>query len=199
VGLLDRFKRAPRMYRMAAPSVLWGDYGRALREGIAWNLPRVDGALQLERTGPSIAPITFPSGDDIVVITAAVRSALESSGLRGCVFRPVIKARVVNLDWQSWPAADHPALYPAGGEPDRYILGRKNNPAAADALGELWELYGQQTAPSIPGNPPCLDVGELTSDFLVSDERPAGVFVSTAAKDWIAAAFPGACNFQACG
>lgn len=119
----------------------WGDYGRVLVHGLAWNLDRTpEGSAQLERCGPFVPPLTLPSGCGPVV-TAEARSDLEGSGLRGLSFRPVVLAKVVNLAWQDWDLdAPKPARYPAGGEPENYVLRRKHNPTIAATMPPLFEL-----------------------------------------------------------
>lgn len=104
---------------------------------------RSNGCIQLERTGPSIDPITFP-GEDIVV-TDAFRMALEQSGLTGFSFLPVIKHRIIELDWTKWDLlADEPPEDPEVWEPEDYLLERPHSTEACDALGNLWELVLQQ-------------------------------------------------------
>ena len=102
-----------------------------LTHGISMHQGRLDGHIQLERTGPSIAPITFPGAGD-VVITEKFRSALESSGLNGFSFLPVIKYHIVDLDLARQDATAE--------EPEDYILSGEHSEQASDALGNLWEL-----------------------------------------------------------
>ncbi len=118
----------------------WGDYGRVLINGISWNSGRDrKGRLQLERTGPFVPPITFPDTADIVV-TSAFREKLEGSGLSGLSFHAVHKKRVVYLRWELWDRRQVPARYPAGGEPENYVLGRRHRPRTAAEMPELFEL-----------------------------------------------------------
>jgi hypothetical protein len=116
----------------------WGDYGEILQHGMSTHLPRRDGKVALERTGPFIPPITLPFA---IVVTAEARVLLETSGLSGFSFLPVEKARVVEFHWEGWDLeALEPAEYPESGEPEDYILSRRHSPAAASALGDLWEI-----------------------------------------------------------
>ena len=55
-----------RFYRMSGRR-LWGDYGSMLIGGMSGHLPRRDGLIQLERTGPFVPPMTFP-GIGVVVV-----------------------------------------------------------------------------------------------------------------------------------
>jgi hypothetical protein len=131
---------SPAIFCLEAIKAPWGDYGRILAHGMSRHLGRQNEIIQLERTGPHIAPITFPGSGDIVV-TSAFRSALEKSGLERFAFRPVIKSHIVELDWESWdPTTKNPFKYPEGGEPESYLLGQPHSPAASEALGDLWEL-----------------------------------------------------------
>jgi len=107
---------------------------------MASHLRRDDGRLRLERTGPFMPPVTFP-GVGPIVITAKVREELQHSELTGAAFVPVVKHRIVKLDWRSWNLdAAAPLEYPEEGEPENYILERPHDPAVAIALGDLWEV-----------------------------------------------------------
>ncbi|HEX4138701.1 MAG TPA: hypothetical protein VHY09_00020 [Candidatus Methylacidiphilales bacterium] len=132
------------LFRLVPVEAPWGDYGRILMHGMSMHLDRRQGLIQLERTGPSIAPITFPGGGDLVV-TDAFKSALESSGLTGFDFQPVIKRHIVELDWEEWDiTADEPQHYPDLGEPENYLLGQPHETRASDELGILWEMCLQE-------------------------------------------------------
>ena len=133
------------------PDSPWGDYSDILYQGMAMHLGRRDGLIQLERTGPFVPPITFPS--DGVVVTDAFRRDLEAAGLAaGVRFLPVIKARIVRFDdWIHWDAsADEPEFYPESGEPEDYILALDHDPEVAEAIGPLWELVCPERAEGVP-------------------------------------------------
>ncbi len=116
----------------------WGDYADILLSGLT-SQPRKDGRIQLERTGPFVPPISMPTG--AIVVTDEFRGLLESSGLTGFAFQPVIKSRIVHLEWQNWDrTAEEPEEYPATGEPEDYVLGRPHSPDIAEKIGKLWEL-----------------------------------------------------------
>ena len=135
-----------KFYELEAPKSPWGDYSRILIAGMSCHSSRKDGLIQLERTGPYIPPISFPGIGDIV-ITAGFRRLLESSGLAGLRFQPVIKKHIVHLDWRAWDrAAKEPAEYPEGGEPEGYILDRPHSVQISDQLGDLWEVLLEESA-----------------------------------------------------
>jgi hypothetical protein len=129
------------------PAVPWGDYGSILVHGMSCHLERNDrGEIQLERTGPFIPPISFPGIGDIVV-TTSFRKKLEESGLTGFHVQPVVKAHIVDLDWHRWDrSAREPKKYPAGGEPENYILDRKHSESVSRMLGDLWEIIPGEAA-----------------------------------------------------
>src|ERR1700722_878900 len=100
-----------KAYRLKAKDVPWGDYGRILVHGMSSHLERIDGAIQLERTGPFLPPITFPAGD--VLLSEDAKRAVEVSGLVGLTFRSVRKAKMVRLEWHEWNRASaKPREYP---------------------------------------------------------------------------------------
>ena len=122
------------------PTGPWGDYGRILVHGMSSHLARVEGRLQLERTAPIVPPLSLP-GIGHVVVTAALREQLENAKIAGMTFRALDKAHVVHLDWSAWDrSAADPAVHPASGEPEDYVLARPHDEAAAASLGDLWEL-----------------------------------------------------------
>jgi hypothetical protein len=140
---------ATRIFKIESKSIIpgeWGDYGDILQHGMASHRPRVGGPLALERTGPYIPPITLP-GIGHVVLNSHARELLESSGLSGFTFRPVEKVLTVELRWETWDlTADEPPYVPDSGEPEDYILGQPDSPAASAALGELCEVVVPDTA-----------------------------------------------------
>ena len=148
---------------IAAP---WGDYGHILYHGMSMHASRSDGRIRLERTGPDIFPITFPID---VIVTEDFRQSFEKSGLRGAQFRPVIKHRIVEFDWNSWdPTDDEPPELPESGEPENYVLRRPHSPSAAAAMPTLWELR--------PSEDPTADLRFLPTTHVIA--------LSTIAKDW---------------
>ena len=129
-----------QFYRVHGPR-LWGDYGNILIHGMTSRLEKKDGMLQLERAGPFLPPVTFPGLSDCMVVTDEARRKLEMSGLGYLEFRPVVKARIVDLPWQTWDRrADDPAEFPETGEPEDYILLRPHSPRIADEMGDVWQV-----------------------------------------------------------
>jgi hypothetical protein len=111
-------------------------------------LPRKDGLFQLERTGPFVPPISMPF--EAIVVTEEFRNRIEESALTGIAFQPVIKTRIVNLEWQKWDrAAEEPEEYPSTGEPEDYILERSHSPELAEKIGNLWEVCLEEHAEAI--------------------------------------------------
>ena len=63
------------------------------------------------------------------------------------MYRPVIKARIVEYRWETWDrSSDSPAEYPEGSEPENYILTRPHSPAIAALVGSLWEVIIPESA-----------------------------------------------------
>jgi len=117
----------------------WGDYGDILVHGMSRHLDKDKGLLLLERAGPFVPPVTVP-GIHNVVLTNTAKTSLSRT-VPSLQFRPVIKARIVHIDWHTWDtAAEDPPFYPEKGEPEYYLLEREHDPAIASAIGDLWEL-----------------------------------------------------------
>ena len=161
----------------------WGDYGDMLIHGMAERTE--DGSLELERSGPFVPPISQPSG--LVVVTAEFLEALQNSGLTGFESSPVIKKRVPKIDWLAWePYGSEEFKYPAGNEPENYILRRKHSEEAARGLGELFELrFKPGIRVSRDGGYHLVRESWNGSDFFVPADHFIRTCVSQAAHDWL--------------
>lgn len=128
-----------KFYRISSRK-LWGDYGSILINGMSNHLPRRDGLIQLERTGPFIPPITLPGVGDIAV-TSGFKDELTASGFNHLSFTPVLKARIVEYHWELWDrSSDQPFEHPEGGKPENYILMRSHSTEIAEQFGSVWEV-----------------------------------------------------------
>jgi hypothetical protein len=169
----------------------WGDYGHILQHGMSAHLPRLDGKLALERTGPYIPPVTLPGIGDIV-LTSEAKKLLETSGLSGFSLATVEKALIVELPWEGWDLdAKEPAEFPDSGEPEGYILGKPHSPRAAAALGELWEVLVPRTLTilrrlSIVSSYKELQIDQSTWNGadLVRGDGYGSILFSERARDW---------------
>ncbi len=131
-------------YVIRGASGQWGDYGSILFHGM------MDRQGQLERTGPYVPPVTAP-GYNTIVVTESCRRKLESRGIDGLVFVPVVLTKLVLIKWHEWDRAyPQPKRYPPQGEPENYILGRKDRPALRDKVGRLWRLTQNGVADDEP-------------------------------------------------
>jgi hypothetical protein len=168
----------------------WGDYGSILVSGMC-HRDRY-GQLVIERTAPFVPPITG-SGISILVVTDAFRHDLEGSGLRGFAFEPVVKKRIVRLDWRAWDLdADEPKRYPAGDEPEDYVLGRQHDQALAEEIGDLWGIVvrssavsGREEGIAHREDGPWLFEDSIPKDDLYMAEGVGWIFASPAAKTWL--------------
>lgn len=152
------------------------------------HLSRKDDLIQLERTGPYIPPISFPGPGDVVV-TDAFRRQMESSGLSGLRFQPVIKKHIAHVDWLRWDlSAEMPPEIPEGGEPESYILDRPHSPEISDQMGDLWELLGGFNAKAKKDASTGLVLIGASwqgADFFRAENGWRSVLVSEAAKAWL--------------
>jgi hypothetical protein len=118
----------------------WGDYGSIIVHGLSAHLDRLEGQLQLERTGPYVPGITLPGISDVVVVDE-VRERIQAASLSGCRFVPLMKSRIVHLDWSDWDLeSELPREMPESGEPEDFVLARSHDHALSDEIGPLWEL-----------------------------------------------------------
>lgn len=175
-----------RLYKLTPQAMPWGDYGDILAQGIAWRLQDED-QLQLERCGPFVPPISFPSGFLDVVVTQEMRGCLEAAGFKGLRFVPVIKHHIVRLDWRSWDlTAPEPKRYPPESEPENYILRRKHHPATAEQIGDLWEVQAEVAVVIDQRDTLRLLARNRDEDvFRAAEKRVFGLFVSQRLRDWL--------------
>ncbi len=169
------------IYKLKNKNVNWGDYGSILVSGMTAHVEREDGFLQLERTGPYIPPLVNSGLWDIVVTDSAKRN-LEMSGLIGISFKPVIKKRIVELNWTNWDLnADDPLFYPDSGEPEDYILAGQHSESISRQIGDVWELV-------IPIKGTFVDEkffdNGLQADIFKADNK-GYILVTDKGRDWI--------------
>jgi len=187
------------------PESSWGDYGDMLRHGIsAQSDSTPDGLIQLERTGPYIPPISFPGF--AIVATDECRRRLEASGLKGLAFRPVQKARIVQLPWHTWDlTAEEPPEYPDSGEPEDYIREREHSPAMAEAMGPLWQFVltegaetERESAEDRWNDRIYVRTATWTGVDIFHATGVGYVFVSEAAQAWLSKELPEHVAFRDC-
>jgi hypothetical protein len=168
------------VYRLQSPDPPWGDYGDVLIHGLSAHIGRANGLLQLERTGPFVPPLTQPGIDDLIV-TDALRRQLQATALTGFVFRPLIKRRIVRLNWEEWDwTAPDPPEYPASGESEDYVLQRPHDPELAHQIGDLWELVITATRRADP-----TAFENWTGDDFFRLEGTAYTLLSEHARAWL--------------
>ena len=161
---------------------------------MATHLPRLNGRLALERTGPYIPPITLP-GIGSIVLTSEAKGLLESSSLSGFSLATVEKMLIVELRWESWDLdAVEPPIFPESGEPEDYILGKQNSADAASAMGELWEIVVPSTVTILRPRSIVSSHKELRIDLstwngadLIRGNGYGSVLFSERASKWFAA------------
>jgi hypothetical protein len=169
------------LFVLRKPISPWGDYGDILQHGMA---SLNDGRLVLQRTGPFVPPISFPTPG--VVVTDSLKRALEPCAFTGFQFREVIKERIVRLEWHRWSkATDAPQVYPASGEPEDYLIDQQHDADLAESLGPLWQL----TIPETPGlqieGSALVDLTKYHGQDLVQGNLWGYRYVSRRLRSWL--------------
>ena len=124
-------------------------------------------------------------------MTDAFRRELETSGLEGLRFQPVMKKLIARYNWDAWDRdAKEPVKYPRGGEPENYILGKRHNAAAAEQMGELWEvLLGETARVHRVGSTGACDIYLLTDSWRGEDlfhaQGVGYIYATERAKGWL--------------
>ncbi|MEX0642069.1 MAG: hypothetical protein WD468_05180 [Pirellulales bacterium] len=158
-------------YQMGGTTFAWHAFGRILIAGFfddpkdpLVGEPVVNPVGKaLVRTGPFVPPVSFPIGH--CVVTDSFRKELESSGLRGLAFAPVLKHHIVELHWEEWDRTKElePWQLPESGL-EGYFLDHAHSPQAAAAMGHLWELCPPRLA-RITNDRPRLDLATARRMF----------------------------------
>lgn len=196
-----------KFFKLSGKSIIpsgWGSYGRILQHGMTGQSSRVNGNLALERTGPYVPPITFPGLGDIL-LTEEARRLLASSDLAGFTFRPVEKKLIVPLRWELWDlSAPEPPIYPAGNEPERYILDQEHSNEIAAAMGDIWELVIPITAQAVAdrpekrGMPWIFRVNQSTWNGNPIFRSNNGTYLTEEARDWFSERWQQFVSLQEC-
>lgn len=175
-----------KVYRLRRPDLPWGDYGDVLAHGFA-ELSQNGSQLELQRTGPFIPPFSQPSWL-YVVVTETLLSDMKNAGLTGFTTIPVVVTKSPKIDWQQWePYGKQEMKYPAGGEPENYILRRKHSPAASAGFGNLSALLFQPAIDFVYGQHAHVVAASWagTDFFVARGERPIYNYVSERGRDWL--------------
>ena len=182
------------VYQLTHPSYPWKGWGKILFTGMVQHLPRLNGMLQLERTGPYVPPIAN-SGIGNLIVTDAFRTRLLDSGLTGCSFVPVVKSRIVEFRWwEDWDqSSEDPPEYPRDNEAVNWLLDRPHSEKLANELGALWEVQLQESA-SVRNTKigkglldyrlEIIEHSQGTLDWFLADSM-ALILISNRAKHWL--------------
>ncbi len=159
----------------------WGDFGSLLVSGMVFHLERLNGLLQIERSGPYVPPL-IDSGLGNIIVRDDVKRMLEASGLSGIEYKPVIKKHIVEIHWDKWDLqSEEPPYCPESGEPEDYILDAEHSEIISAQIGDLWELIIPETGTFrnnlfVEFGPP--------ADIFKADNK-GYVFLTEKAKIWI--------------
>lgn len=166
---------APRLW-VVERRRLWGDYGTTLISGYAER--RADGGpLYLNRAGPFLPPISFPwitdRGGWGVIVSPDLRRRFESLGLGDVSFRDAVKDAIVPVAWETWDhSARLPPTLPPDGEPEGYVMGKRNRRSTAAKMPQPAELLAPVGVVKMHR---AKRPGGLYADEFVLDAEPADV------------------------
>jgi hypothetical protein len=122
----------------------WGDYGRILVHGL------VDFDEEQSRSCPCVmradswtSEIALPLG--LMYVTERIKTAIINADFNSIEFQPVRVTKAVKIGWREWDmSTDAPKVYPAGSEPENYILRRKHNEVVCSEIPPLWNVNGSK-------------------------------------------------------
>ena len=105
----------------------WGDYGNTLFSGL------------LKILDKDYEELDFPRN---LILKDDIKKGIEKAEILGIKkFKKVLKKKIVDIDWHTWDLdAKEPKYYPESGEPENYILKKKNDFSLINSTPELWEL-----------------------------------------------------------
>jgi hypothetical protein len=108
---------------------------------------RVDGCLHIQRLGPYAPPVFVGLGNRLIA-TDSFLEKLVSSHFAHFSFRPVLKTKIVEMNWQDWYLKDKrfPIFYETN---PSVIISRPHSPVASAKMGELWEVELNEDVPGL--------------------------------------------------
>lgn len=126
----------------------WGNYGEMLWQGIYIYDKNMDSHFIL-RTGefcPLIYRSQYDRGHPVLIVKEEVLRLIESVNLTGITVKPIIKEKIVKLNWETWDLLKpEPQIYPSGDmDAEEYITRRKHNETTAEQMGNLYALIPQK-------------------------------------------------------
>ncbi|RWW91786.1 hypothetical protein [Flavobacterium cerinum] len=120
----------------------WGDYGNVLAYGFISK--NATGDIIIERIGPMIPAIYLYN--KYIAVVDGLKNTIESSSLKGYVFKQAKKEKIVKLEWEGWDANEKIHDKPKSGEPEDFILKRKHDPELAEKLPGIWVMILNTTS-----------------------------------------------------
>lgn len=126
----------------------WGSYGETLWQGI-YVYDKHTNSHMVFRTGafcPSIYRSQFNRESPVLIVKENVLQYIIDANLKGFTHQPVVKEKIVKLDWENWDmTAPEPEIYPSGSiDAEEYFTRRKHNEAIAAQIGNLYALIPQK-------------------------------------------------------
>lgn len=125
-----------KFFSLHTKNAPWGDYGNILLIGIQDSSN--ENKIIMERTGPFIPDIYESFGN--VTIKEDIKNNIEIH-FPDIEFVPVIKSKIVYLDWLSWNfESDEPLMSPESGEPEDYINSNEHDELVSQQMGDIWAI-----------------------------------------------------------
>lgn len=123
------------------------------------------------RVGPFVPRLSFPWG--YCLFHADFADELSRDGFKGIGWGDVKYEKITNVPFHTWDwSSEVPPVYPAGGEPENYVLRRKHNDAIAKTMPRLKALDVTQ-----------IEIGPLP-DSLLTDGIDPGIDVFQLNGGW---------------
>ena len=94
----------------------------------------------------SYTVLNMTGGHPVLIVKEEVLRLIESVNLTGITVKPIIKEKIVKLNWETWDLSKpEPQIYPSGDmDAEEYITRRKHNETTAEQMGNLYALIPQK-------------------------------------------------------
>jgi hypothetical protein len=131
-----------RFHEVRKPAHPWGDYGAILVHGLVdFDGMRATSLPCIMRADSWVPEIALPLG--LMYVTERVKDAIVTAEFNNIQCRPVTVTRAIKIGWREWDlTSEFPRVFPAGGEPENYLLRRKHNEAVCREIPPLWSVEG---------------------------------------------------------
>jgi hypothetical protein len=184
-------------FSVKRPTSQWGDYSDILIHGLVdFDCERLVGTASLMRVDDWVPDIGLPLG--MMFVSQRLKLEIEKSKFHVLLGRQLQISKATRIGWRRWNlSAEEPERYPAGGEPENYILARKNHEETRLSIPSLWRLKSAIIDLQFARWKSQIERNPAEAPHLASYKGEIGYYVSEDFKKFLQSLAPEAVKFVA--